>query len=130
MYFYYFVIISPWKRVLSYILINLNPQRPRMFVPSLVEMAQWFLRKRWKCEKFTDRWMDRRTDGQTTGDQISSLELKAQLSLKPLHDTFKQVKMTLLQQEIISRNIWLQITSNILYYRLSTVSKLYCNVSR
>ena len=54
-----------------------------------LKLAQWFWRRRWKCEKFTDRqtdrqtdrWTDRWTDGwtdrrRTTGDQKSSLELK------------------------------------------------------
>ena len=50
----------------------------------LLKVAQWFWRKRWKCEKFTNRQMDRdiQTDRQTdrrqtTGDQKSSLELSA-----------------------------------------------------
>ena len=38
-----------------------------------LKLAQWFWRRRWKCEKFTDRW-------RTTGDQKSSLELSAQVS--------------------------------------------------
>ena len=46
-----------------------------------LKLAQWFWRRRWKCEKFTDRQTDRRTDGRrTTGDQKSSLELSAQVS--------------------------------------------------
>ena len=50
-----------------------------------LKLAQWFWRRRWKCEKFTDRQMDGRTDGRTdrrrtTGDQKSSLELSAQVS--------------------------------------------------
>ena len=39
-------------------------------------LAQWFWRRRWKCEKFTDR----QTDTWTIGDQKSSLELSAQVS--------------------------------------------------
>ena len=49
-----------------------------------LKLAQWFLRRRWKCENFTDRRTDgwRRTNGQTdwlrtTGDQKSSLVLSA-----------------------------------------------------
>ena len=30
-----------------------------------LKLAQWFWRRRWKCEKFTDRRTDRRTDGRT-----------------------------------------------------------------
>ena len=43
-------------------------------------LAQWFWRRRWKCEKFTDR----QTVRWTTGDQKSSLELSAQVSYKTL----------------------------------------------
>ena len=28
-----------------------------------LKLAQWFWRRRWKCEKFTDRRTDRQTDG-------------------------------------------------------------------
>ena len=59
-----------------------------------LQLALWFWRRRWKCEKFTDGQTDRQTDGQTdrwtyrrqtdrqrmTGDQKSSLELSAQVS--------------------------------------------------
>ena len=42
-----------------------------------LKSAQWFWRRKWKCEKFTDRQTDRRTDRRrTTGDQKSSGELK------------------------------------------------------
>ena len=41
-----------------------------------LKMAQWFLRRRWKCEKFTDGQTERQ---RTTGDQKSSLELIAQV---------------------------------------------------
>ena len=39
-----------------------------------MKLAQGFWRKRLKCEKFTDRWIER-------GDQKSSLEPSAQVSL-------------------------------------------------
>ena len=46
-----------------------------------LKLAQWFWRRRWKCEKFTDRRTDRQTDRRrTAGDQKSSLELSAQVS--------------------------------------------------
>ena len=42
-----------------------------------LKLVQWFWRRRWKCEKFTDGGTDGQTDRQqTTGDQKSSLELK------------------------------------------------------
>ena len=44
------------------------------FVPSLVEIAQCVLRRKWKCDKFTDGQTDGR---QTTGNKKSSLELSA-----------------------------------------------------
>ena len=56
-YFCYFVFISPWKWTWPFIWTNLT---------------MWFLRRRWKCEKFTDR--------RTTGDQKNSLKLSAQVS--------------------------------------------------
>ena len=125
MYFQYFVIISPWKRVGPLIWTTLNPLHPRMhcakfgwnwpvvleeknflilsmyfrfsflsplgkrhYLPfgkgvalSLIKLespspgdtsfqvwlnlAQWFWRRRWKCEKFTERWIDRQTAGRT-----------------------------------------------------------------
>ena len=45
------------KKVWPFIWINLNPLHQECFVPSLVDLAQWFSR-RWKCEKFTDKWTD------------------------------------------------------------------------
>ena len=51
MYFRYFIIISPWK----------SPSPKDALCKVWLKLAQWFCRRRWKCEKFTDRW----TDGQT-----------------------------------------------------------------
>ena len=36
-----------------------------------LKLAQWFWRRRWKCEKFTDRQTDGQTNGQTTDDRWS-----------------------------------------------------------
>ena len=36
-----------------------------------LKLAQWFWRRRWKCEKFTDRRTDGRTDRHTTDDRWS-----------------------------------------------------------
>ena len=47
-----------------------------------LKLAQWFLRRSRKEEEFTDKRMDGQTDGRTTVDQKSSLELSAQVSLK------------------------------------------------
>ena len=43
-----------------------------------LKLAQWFWRRRWNGEKFTDGRTDGQTDRRwTTGDQKSSLELSA-----------------------------------------------------
>ena len=55
-----------------------------------LKLAEWFLRRRWKCEKFTDGRTDGRTDRQTTDDRrlekrtwaFSSGELKTFYFLK------------------------------------------------
>ena len=47
----------------------------------LLKLALLFSRRRWKCEKFTNRRTDWR---RTTGDHKSSLELSAQVSLKKI----------------------------------------------
>ena len=116
MYFQYFVIISPWKRVWPFIWANLHPIPPRMLCANFgwnwlmvlkifkvcpcifdislsfpfekgvalhlnklkppspkdalcqvwLKLAQWFWRRKWKCEKFTSgqgiQWKDRKTD--------------------------------------------------------------------
>ena len=41
-----------------------------------LKVTHWFWRRRQKCEKVTDRWMDR---GRATDDHKSSLELSAQV---------------------------------------------------
>ena len=65
-YFHYFVIISPWKRPGA---LHLNKLESASLKDALckvwLKLAQWFWRRRWKCEKFTDRRTDGRTDGQT-----------------------------------------------------------------
>ena len=62
MYFRYFVIFSPWKRAWPFIWINLDPLHLRMLCDKFdLKLAQWFWRRRWKCEKFTDRQTDRQT---------------------------------------------------------------------
>ena len=92
-YFRYFLIISPFKRAWLFICTNLNPLHPRIL-----------------CAKFGWNWprgsgeedenvkslqtADGRTHGRTTGDQISSLELSARVSLndfKILADYFKNI---------------------------------------
>ena len=44
-YFRYFFIISPWKRVGPFIWTNLNPLHPRCIAPSLVEIGSVVLEK-------------------------------------------------------------------------------------
>ena len=71
-YFRFFLIISPWKRVRPFIWTNLNPLHPRTLCQVLLKMAQWFWRRRWKCEKFTTK---------TTMDNGQILIRKAHFSL-------------------------------------------------
>ena len=49
-----------------------------------LKLAQWFWRRRWKCEKFTDRQTDRRTDGRTDGQTDDGRQVirKAHLSFQ------------------------------------------------
>ena len=41
-----------------------------------LKLAQWLWRRRWKCEKFTDRQADGRTTGDQKSSSFSSVELK------------------------------------------------------
>ena len=69
-----FAIISTWKRVWPFIWTSLN----HVLCQVWLKLGQWFLRRRWKCEKFTDRRTDRR---QTKNEQKSSTELALQIEL-------------------------------------------------
>ena len=57
-----FVIVSPWKWVLHLIKLDQTwiPITQRHFVPVWLKLAQWFWRRKRKCEKFTDRQRDNR----------------------------------------------------------------------
>ena len=46
MYFCYFVVISPWKRVWPFIFTNLNTLNQGCFASSLFILTQWFLIRR------------------------------------------------------------------------------------
>ena len=48
---------------------QLNSPYPRMFCV-MSNVAQWFWRRRWKYEKFTDRQTDRQTDEQLNGSTV------------------------------------------------------------
>ena len=54
-----------------------------MMLCAMLNVAQWFWRRRWKYEKLTDRQTDRQTNkwtvGQSTDDQESSLEFKLRI---------------------------------------------------
>ena len=52
--FCYFVIISQWYFRILFIWTNLNPSHLRMLC-TMLKLAKWFLRRRWKCEIFTDK---------------------------------------------------------------------------
>ena len=69
MYFHHFVIISH----LALLLNKLESPSPKDALCQVwLKLAQWFWRRRWKCEKFTDR----RMDGQTTDDRWPSFQLR------------------------------------------------------
>ena len=74
MYFRYFVIISPWKRVWPFILTNLNPLHP-CFVLNLVKISPMVLKKKIKCEKI-DRQVTKNSWSERFTWTLSSGELK------------------------------------------------------
>ena len=49
MYFLYFTIIFSWKKATPFIWIK------NALCQVWLKVAQWFWKRRWKCEKFTDR---------------------------------------------------------------------------
>ena len=54
MYFHFFVIVSPWKRVEPFILKKIESPSPKDALCQVwLKLAQWFCRRRWKCKKFT-----------------------------------------------------------------------------
>ena len=64
-YFRYFVIISPWKRGWPFIWIKLaSPSHKNALCQVWLKLALWFWRRKWKCEKFMDRWTDGPSDWQ------------------------------------------------------------------
>ena len=69
--FCYFLIISTCKMAWLFIFTNLNAHHPRMLYSQVwLNLTVRFLRRRRKCEKFTDRRTNRR---QTTPDQKAHL---------------------------------------------------------
>ena len=118
MYFRYFLIVSPWKRVWSFIWTNLNPYHPRMLCDKLklVKIGPVVLEKKSKIGKNyrqTDGQMDRQTTD--AGDEKSSLELSAQVSLK-LKLKFPQV--TLQKRTLLYNFKWCNIIAKI--YMINT----------
>ena len=84
MYFSYFDITSPWKRTWPIIWTDPAPSTPKDALCKVwLKLVEWFGRRKWTCEKFTDR--------RTTCDQKSSLELSAQLSWDETKDPRVQV---------------------------------------
>jgi hypothetical protein len=70
-YFYFFAIISPWRRAFVFIWTILNSLHPRMIC------ANW---SSGSGEEVKNVKVYRQTDGRTTGDQNSSLKLSSQVS--------------------------------------------------
>ena len=67
-YFQYFIIISPCKKGGALHLNKLESPLPKNVLCQVwLKLAEWFWRRRWKCEKFKDRQTDRQTDGRTDG---------------------------------------------------------------
>ena len=85
-YFCYLVIISTWKWAWPFILINLNPLQPRILCFKVwLKLARWFLRRRWKCEKFTDRrQMDRWTTDNMRLEKLTWAFISVELKLNML----------------------------------------------
>ena len=82
MYFHYFVIISPWKKGRFLHLKKLESPSPKDALWQVwLKLTQWFMRRRWKCEKFTDRQTDGQTDGRTYNDGRQVIR-KAHLSFQ------------------------------------------------
>ena len=93
--FWGFAIISPWEMMWPFIWTNVHPLLKDALCQVCLKLAQWFWRKRWKCEKFTDI--------QTTDNQKSLLELRwvekhstekiTQFKIHPLIIQGKRVKI-------------------------------------
>ena len=71
----FFLILSPLGKVnlccckMKYLMFKmlkrLSPSPKDALCQVWLKLAQWFWRRRWKCEKFRDRRTDRQADGQT-----------------------------------------------------------------
>ena len=88
MFFRYFIFISPWKRAGP-----VESPSPKDALGQVwMKLAQWFWRRRWKCEKFTDGWTDRQTTDDRWSEKLtwafSSGELK-KIEKKFLVDIFR-----------------------------------------
>ena len=60
----------PFGKGVAIHLNNLESPSPKDALSQVwLKLAQWFWRRRWKCEKFTDGRTDGRTDRQTTDDR-------------------------------------------------------------
>ena len=77
-----FSLLSPLEKGVALHLNKLESPPPKDALCQVwLKLVQWFWRRSWKCEKFTDGQTDKRTDRrQTTGDQKRSLELSVQVS--------------------------------------------------
>ena len=77
-----FLLLSPIGKGVTLHLNKLESPPPKnALCQAWLKLTKWFLRRRLKREKFTNRQTDRPVDGrQTKSVQKSSLELSAQLS--------------------------------------------------
>ena len=81
MFFHYFCNYLPLEKGGALHLNKLESPSPKDALCQVwLNLAQWFWRRRWKCEKFTDRRTDRQTDRQT--DDGRQVIRKAHLSFQ------------------------------------------------
>ena len=80
----YFLIISPWKTARPFIFNNLNAHHPIMhYFQVWLKSIMQFLRRRWKCEKFTDE----QTDDEQPINRKANLSFQLRLAKDACHLT-------------------------------------------
>ena len=64
-------LLSPLEKGVALHLNKLESPTPKDALCQVwLKLAQWFWRRRWRCEKFTDRQTDRQMDGRTDGQML------------------------------------------------------------
>ena len=76
-----------------------SPSPKKVLCQVWLNFAQWFWRRRWKCEKFTDRWTNSKTDkGKDDRQAIRKAQLRFQLKIQSLWYFYLMMSMTLTQK--------------------------------